>query len=76
MFGNKYSKVEQVCNPFWVVALLVTKFPKELSLVHKSTAQLRTLLLQCHLKQFFIEKVYKFNLVKSHLWEMTFLATD
>ena len=34
-FGNKYSKGKQVCNPFWVVAFLVTKFPKELILVHK-----------------------------------------
>ena len=28
-------KREQVSNPFWVVAFVVTKFPKEQLLVHK-----------------------------------------
>ena len=38
-------KREQVSNPFWLVAILVTEFPKGLLLVHKSIAQLRTVTL-------------------------------
>ena len=35
-FGNKYSKGKQVCNPFRFVAVLLTKFLKELLLAPKN----------------------------------------
>ena len=41
-FGNKYSKGNRFSNPFVLVAISRTKFPKGLTLVLQITAQLRT----------------------------------
>ena len=44
-FGNEYSKENWCQIPFCLVALLRTEFLKELLLVHKSIAQLRTIVI-------------------------------
>ena len=41
-FGNEYSKGNRFLIPFGLMTLLRTEFLKELVLVHKSIAQLRT----------------------------------
>ena len=46
-FGNKYSKEKQVCNPFWLVSLLGTKFLGEPSLVKQKNSATQNRAFSC-----------------------------